>query len=65
LGTVTPVLSQRFHGEIGQDGGKRASYPGYSVGLLMATKRSLGGRVGRLSPTGMKNIGGKRIEAPG
>jgi hypothetical protein len=31
---------KRFRGEIGQDGGKRASYPGYSSGSFMATKRT-------------------------
>jgi hypothetical protein len=40
LAADTPVLiAKRCRCEIGQDGGKRASYPGYCVGSFMAGKR--------------------------
>jgi hypothetical protein len=39
LGTITPFVSNRFHKEIGQDGGNRATDPGYCGGSFKAGKR--------------------------
>jgi hypothetical protein len=39
LGTFTPFVTITFHKEIGQDGGNRATDPGYCGGSFKAEKR--------------------------
>jgi hypothetical protein len=50
-----------MHFQIGQDGGKRATYPGYSVGSFMAKKHRIATGLGGGLPEVGQRVGRKRV----
>jgi hypothetical protein len=60
LWRYTLILTVKMRCQFGQDGGKRATYPGYSVGSFMAAKHTGATGLGALSPGLPVQLGGKR-----